>query len=99
MDAVQEEHKAFVDSQTVSNVPSVDAGAQRIGDLEDMPRFFKVNDENTQDKGSSLLEAASLKDREDPVIKKLREASMARATKKREIVSKKREATVTRHKE
>ena len=98
VDAVQEEHKAFVDNQTASKIPSVNAGPQRIGDLEGMLRFVKVNVGDAQNKGGNLLGSASLKDREDPVTKKLREASMARATKKREIVSKKREATVTRHK-
>ena len=44
-------------------------------------------------------EASSLKDKEDPVTRRTREASMARATKKREIVSKKREATTTRNRE
>ena len=62
-----------------------------------MPRFVKVAVEGAQNKGAGLLEASSLKDREDPVTRRTREASMARATKKREIVSKKREATVTRH--
>ena len=62
-----------------------------------MPRFVKVAAEDTEDKGASLLTASSLKDREDLVAKRLREASMARATKKKELVSKKREATTTRH--
>ena len=62
-----------------------------------MPRFVKINVEDIGNKGANLLGAASLKDREDPMEKKVREASEARATKKREIVSKKREATLTRH--
>ena len=99
VDAVQEEHMTFVDNQTASNVPPVNTEPQRIGDLEGMPRFVKVKVEDVQNKGASLLGAASLKDREDPVTRRTREASMARATKKREIVSKKREATMTRHKE
>jgi hypothetical protein len=97
VDAAQEEHKSFINNQTVSNVPSANPERQRIGDLEGMPRFVKVNVEDTANKGANLLGAASLKDREDPVAKKVREASEARATKKRELVSKKREATTTRH--
>ena len=93
VDIAQEEHKARY------NTPPQQTQPQRIGDLLVMPRFVKVAVEGAQSKGAGLLEASSLKDREDPVTRRTREASIARATKKREIVSKKREATTTRHRE